>query len=433
MKKISLLMALPLAIGACFTSCKDDTQPRLEIPTEFVLNTPSMADQTYIFRDDENYKNLNDITFTVSQPNYGVGVTPAYYVQLAKSEDDFTAWDEAMAEATENGETLDPNKVLDAEGLPLAYALNFSTQQAIITLDGVTFCDGVNAIYGLDEDNYNGETKEVAVRVHASLPNAPQSEIWSNVIVIKVSSYIPVKAPGKLYLIGAPQGDWDINNGYAVLDETGIGTKVYYGNIFIPAGQFQFRFYSQLGDWESFSVGSQDEDNPVDIAFNADGVYEGAVFMGVEVGDKKGKGSWQDASWTGGNVEITIDLKEKTIVMKKAPTKKVYIVGACNGWKVDSDALAIEENPSGSNIYSGVCNIPAGEFTFRFYTALGDWDAGSIGAGEADEDFAISMAGGSYAGTCMAGKGKWADAAWAGGDVLITLDLNQNLVTFEKQ
>ena len=171
-------MALPLAIGACFTSCKDDTQPRLEIPTEFVLNTPSMADQTYIFRDDENYKNLNDITFTVSQPNYGVGVTPAYYVQLAKSEDDFTAWDEAMAEAAENGETLDPNKVLDAEGLPLAYALNFSTQQAIITLDGVTFCDGVNAIYGLDEDNYNGETKEVAVRVHASLPNAPQSEIW---------------------------------------------------------------------------------------------------------------------------------------------------------------------------------------------------------------------------------------------------------------
>ena len=92
-------MALPLAIGACFTSCKDDTQPRLEIPTEFVLNTPSMADQTYIFRDDENYKNLNDITFTVSQPNYGVGVTPAYYVQLAKSEADFTAWDEAMAEA----------------------------------------------------------------------------------------------------------------------------------------------------------------------------------------------------------------------------------------------------------------------------------------------------------------------------------------------
>ena len=33
-------MALPVLLGACFTSCKEDTQPRLEVPTEFVLNTP---------------------------------------------------------------------------------------------------------------------------------------------------------------------------------------------------------------------------------------------------------------------------------------------------------------------------------------------------------------------------------------------------------
>lgn len=29
MKKISYLMALPVLLGACFTSCKEDTQPRL--------------------------------------------------------------------------------------------------------------------------------------------------------------------------------------------------------------------------------------------------------------------------------------------------------------------------------------------------------------------------------------------------------------------
>lgn len=427
-------MALPLAIGACFTSCKEDTQPRLEIPTEFVLNTPSMADQTYVFRDDENYQNLNDITFTVSQPNYGLGVTPTYYVQLAKSEADFAAWADALSEAKANGEEVDPNEILGPDELPLAYALNLSTQQAVINVDGVTFCDGVNAIYGLDADNYNHETKDVWVRIHASLPNAPQSEIWSNAINIKVSSYIPVKEPGKLYLIGAPEGNgWDINGDQMYLDETGIATGIFYGTLFIPAGQFQFRFYSQLGDWESFSVGSQDADNPIDIEFDADGVYEGPIFMGIKKSDSKGKGSWQDNSWTGGNVEITINTKEMTIVMKKAPVKKVYLVGACNGWNIDSDALYIEENPSGSNIYKGVCNIPAGQFQFRFYTALGNWDENSVGAGEPDEDFNISMASGTYSGSCMPGKGKWNDGAWAGGDVLITLDLGQNLVTFEKQ
>lgn len=424
-------MALPLAIGACFTSCKDDTQPRLETPTEFVLNTPSMADQTYIFRDDENYKNLNDITFTVSQPNYGVGVTPTYYVQLAKSEADFTAWDQAMADAAENGETLDPNSVLDAQGLPLAYALNFSTQQAIITLDGVTFCDGVNALYGLDDDNYNGETKDVAVRVHASLPNAPQADIWSNSILIKVSSYIPVKAPGKLYLVGAPEGNnWDINGDSMYLDETGIGTKVYYGNLFIPAGQFQFRFYSQLGDWESYSVGSQDDDNPVDIAFNAEGVYEGPVFMSMEVGDKKGKGSWQDSSWTGGNVEITIDLKEMTIVMKKAPSKRVYIIGDCSGWDINNDAMYLEETPAGSNIFKGSYNVEAGKFMLRIYTKLGDWGTNSIGAdGEGNPEITLPFNGPAV----VDSQANWTITGWAGGVVDFTFDMNSYTLEMQAQ
>lgn len=423
-------MALPLAISACFTSCKDDTQPRLENPTEFVLNTPSMADQTYIFRDDENYKNLNDITFTVSQPNYGIGVTPTYYVQLAKNEADFVDWDRAMEEAAVNGETLDANKVLDASGLPLAYALNFSTQQAIITLDGVTFCDGVNALYGLDADNYSGETLDVAVRVHASLPNAPQSEIWSNVVTIKVSSYIPVKAPGKLYLIGAPQGDWDINNGYDELNETGIGTKVYYGNIFIPEGKFLFRFYSQLGDWESWSVGAQDEDNPVDISFNDEGVYEGKVYMGVEQGDKKGKGSWQDTSWSGGNVEITIDLKEMTIVMKKAPAKKVYIIGDCSGWDINNDAMYLEETPAGSNIFKGSYNVEAGKFMLRIYTVLGDWGKGSIGAeGEGNPEIALPFNGPAV----VDSQANWTISGWAGGMVDFTFDMNSYTLEMQAQ
>lgn len=430
MKKISLLMALPLAMSACLTSCVEDTQPRLETPTEFVLNTPPMAGETYVFRADEEYKNLNDITLTVSQPNYGVGVVPTYYVQLSKSEEGFKAWSLAMAEATDNGEELDPNKVLDAEGLPIAYALNLSTQQAVIQIDGSLFCDGVNALYGIDADNYSPDPLPVAVRVHAVLPNAPQSEIWSNVINLKVSTYVPVKEPGKLYLIGKP-GGWDINSDKLVLNETGIATKIYYGNVFIPADEFTFRFYSQLGDWESYSIGSQDEDKAIDIAFNSEGLYEGSVSMSTAVGDKNGKGSWNVADWPGGNVEITVNLKDMTITMKKSEGKKIYAIGNFQGWDINKDNCALLETPAGSNIYEGTFDIadPSAGVEFALYTALGDWESNFLGPEEGKENF--SVAAGPYIGTIQDRKANFKCESWSAAQMKVTADLNSYTITIE--
>lgn len=429
MKKISSLLALPLLMGVAFTSCVEDTQPRLDVPTEFKLNTPTMANETYIFRDDAEYKNLNDITFTVSQPNYGLGVTPVYTVQLAKSAEEFQTWDNAMAEAAGKGENPDANSILGADNLPVAYTLNLSTQQAVINVDGTVFCEGVNTLYGFDMDNYNHETVNVAVRVHAALPNAPQSEIWSNPIELKVSSYIPVKEPGKLYLIGAPSG-WDINNESMYLNETGIGTKIYHGNVFINEGDFQFRFYSALGDWESFSVGSQDADNPVDISFNSEGIYEGPVAMGVEKGDKKGKGSWQDTSWKGGNLEITINLKEMTVVMQKAAGKKIYAIGNFQGWDINKDNCALEETPAGSNIYEGTFDVdPAAGVEFGIYTELGNWDANVLGPEEGKEQF--SVAAGPYVGTIQARKANFKSNGWTATKMKLSVDLNSYTITIE--
>lgn len=425
-------MALPLAMGACLTSCVEDTQPRLETPTEFILNTPSMADQVYVFRADENYKNLNDITLTVSQPNYGIGVVPTYYVQVSKSEEDLAMWDELMAESSASGDEIDPNAILGEDGLPLAYALNLSTQQAVINIEGSVFCDGVNAVYGIDADNYTQDALPVAVRVHASLPNAPQSEIWSNAVNLKVSTYVPVKEPGYLYLIGKPQaGDgWDINSDELYLRETGIATKIYYGNIFIPADKFQFRFYSQLGDWESFAVGSQDDDNPIDIAFDSEGVYEGPVYMGVSVGDKLGKGSWQVPNWPGGNVEITINLKDMTIKMEKSAGKQIYAIGNIQGWDINSDKCALLEIPAGSNIYEGTFDIddPA-NVEFALYTALGDWENNFLGPEDGKETFTV--AGGPYIGTIENRKANFKSENWPTSKMKVTVDLNSFTIEIE--
>ena len=402
--------------GVAFTGCKEDTQPRLETPTEFILNTPPAADQLYIFRADDKNNSLNDITFTVSQPNYGVATTPDYQVQLAKCEEDFATWDKMVADNNyEDGEYTGP------DGLPLVVTLDPPVTSAIITVSGNVFCEGVNAIYGFNEENYNGEEVQVAVRVHAWIPNANVSSIFSNVILLpRVSSYIPISAPGVLYLVGQPQG-WNISSSDMVLNETEIGSKIYHAMYEIKAGEFQFRFYRALGDWETNSIGSQVEDNPVDIALEG-GVYEGECV--------DGKGSWQVSDWGGGMVDMIVNLNDMTVTFKSmTDAREIYIIGACSGWDINSKAMVLKETQLGSNIYSGTYNINAGEFQFKIYTELGDWDSNVFGSTEdgSDQNVDVTVP---YNGPAYPGKGNWNVPTWNGGEVTITLDLNDNQISF---
>ena len=61
------MTAVLFIMGIAFTSCKEDTQPRLEKPTEFVLNTPPMASQTYVLHESDGQS--SEIVLTVSQPD----------------------------------------------------------------------------------------------------------------------------------------------------------------------------------------------------------------------------------------------------------------------------------------------------------------------------------------------------------------------------
>ena len=46
MNKLHIFGMMALAMVS-FTSCEDDTDPKLQEPTEFVLNTPPFATQLY--------------------------------------------------------------------------------------------------------------------------------------------------------------------------------------------------------------------------------------------------------------------------------------------------------------------------------------------------------------------------------------------------
>lgn len=238
-------MMLAALFSLTFTSCKEDTQPRLQQPTDFVLNIPPMAENLYELKAD------GTVEFTVSQADYGLATTPLYQVEVAKSDAEDAEW----------------------------VAVESTTTLAKISCPGEAFAMAVCNAYGYDSnETFSDEVIPVFVRVHSWIPNAEYSSIYSNVIELKqVKPYFAIKLPRTIYLVGDCQG-WSIGDGSWPLIETAAESNVYEGIYTIEAGKFQFRFYSALGDWENNSIGAQDEDATVDISFT-DGVYEASGIL----------------------------------------------------------------------------------------------------------------------------------------------------------
>lgn len=429
-------MALLAVAG--LSSCVADEEPKLQKPTEFVLNTPPMANQLYVFDCDAMGNSLNDITFTVSQPNYGgVATTPTYTVQVARSIEDFAKWD-AEQNAPETPDTPDTPEGdgSRADELPLTTMVDFSDTKAVLTIDGEKFCSAVNTIYGLTLANAKDAPHPVAVRVLASIANASYADIWSNPIEINVRSYVKPVAD-KIWIIGQCSG-WNITSEAMPLTEDAIGSKVYVGDYTIKAGEFQFRFYDVLGNWDHFSIGSQVEDNPIKLTDATGAEITSLPEEGItlpclqEVGGVNPKGSWEITGWQGGKVHFVVDLNTNTVTLTPGQAKKIYLVGAPQGWGINSEAMALTEQEEGSDIYQGTFDIAAGDFQFRFYSKLGDWETNSLGSQEADAPVEISVGGSGYTGAVVNGKGSWQDPSWPGGKCQITVDLKKMEVTFLK-
>lgn len=285
MKKIIFLMAAAAMAGGMLTSCKEDTQPRLEKPTEFVLNTPPTANEILILA--QNEEEGSTVNFTVSQPNYGLGTPTHYEVQLSYTPD--------FAEM---------------------YAIPTVNTQAKIEVEAKEFAVGMNYLNGIreegDSDKFTGDPRQVYVRVRAYIPNCDYSSILSNVISVWAKPYFVVSVPAQIFMVGdASPAGWSQDEVGYVLDESenGIGSNIFSGTFYIAAGKATFRFYSKLGDWENNSIGTQNEDKAIAFKGFPDGVgseLETDVVVGKA--EKEGKGSWSFPDWPGGEMKITIDL-----------------------------------------------------------------------------------------------------------------------------
>lgn len=291
MKKFGKIILGLFGTLLAFTACNSpmDENPVYQTPTTFVLNEPALADQ-YI-----ELTPTSTVNLTCSQPDYGYAAVASYYVQVSLTED-FAKFEEVNA---------DPITKCDMHVSAEEIA------QGICKLRGVT-----------SEDNYTDEpAREVYFRLHAKIAAVEGSDILSNVVKMnKVKGYFALKVPGYIYMVGQPEGwsgptagnkehyaEWRLFEA-----DDAIGSKIYSATFDIPADKFQLRFYTALTGWDADAYGIQVEDNPLDIALDASGVYKGALV--------KGKGSFQLPGWTGGKVQMTVDMSnagKMTVTFKK--------------------------------------------------------------------------------------------------------------------
>lgn len=294
MKKTAIFFAM-LAGVLAVSSCKQNTEPRLEPATEFVLNTPALATQYFNLEDEGSTLSLD-----WSQPNWGVSLVASYNVQMSFSKD-FTAYE------------ADGQSYAAVYDLPDTYTACNATISAEQVAVGMCSLRGIRT----DADYTDEPARSVYFRVVASVPGVEGTEIISNVVeYTQLKGYCAVPSPGRVFLVGAPEG-WkgpDAVNAdhYAAWalseDIDAIGSKVYYGTFNIPAGSAMFRFYTALTGWDNDSYGSQVDDNALDFAFTNNEFQSKVV---------KGKGSFNFPDWTtDGVMDMTLNMKDMQIIIK---------------------------------------------------------------------------------------------------------------------
>lgn len=188
MKKI-LTSALLLMSGMCFfTACEDDrdSNPTIQQPTTFVLNTPSYATS------DIDLKSSNELRFTCSQPDYNYTAAVTYKLQLSLTNSFTISFDEA-----------------EEEQIPDYAVVDESYNTCNIVTDASLFAKGVMQLGQWEEEAVPAKQK-VQVRLVASVG---EYIIASNVVDVNVVPYfveLTNALPQLWYFVGnGAVGNWD--------------------------------------------------------------------------------------------------------------------------------------------------------------------------------------------------------------------------------
>lgn len=223
--KSALLVVMSLTL---MTACSDDndSNPSIQTPTEFKLNTPALVNTPI------DLANSSKIMLTCSQPNYGYTASVQYTVQVAT--------DENMTDAVELSETSSSAKV-EINAASLASALtNIYVEKGKTEAD---FPMDVKAYFRLKANivTSNGNVVE-------------GTEILSNVVSLNnihlLFSLPPVNLPSHVYAVGS-FCDWKWDNCFDMVQVYGTD-NTFWRLVYIDDSGIKF---NSAAEWNGSEVG----------------------------------------------------------------------------------------------------------------------------------------------------------------------------------
>lgn len=309
MKKKSLY-ALLLAGLAPFSACDSDrdSNPVLQEPTAFVLNTPAYANTTY------DLANSTTLELTCSQPDFGYTAPAIYSVEVSLTQD--------FAEPV----------LLDTKYTTAKMAVDASEVAVAAT--------NMHVAQGKLEDDFP-IVAPLYVRVTASLNSATETitSITSNTITLSSVrtefALPPVKLPTELHLIGA-FCNWEWGKSAEMIPCYDGTTGTFWRMVYLPADGFKFNTATAWDGGEVGFAGCTVVDN-----YNA-GVADVDGNIGI------GKSGWYlvviRSAINGRNVDYTVEINEPAVWLIGGVVKDGGAWDECmEGWKFTVPASADED------------------------------------------------------------------------------------------
>lgn len=240
--------------------------------------------------------------------------------------------------------------------------------------------------------------------------------------------------PEEAYIVGAMNG-WQTPNVWTsfdnyVLHRDAANPYLFSGDFVIPADKMEFKIFTDKVNWDFSNLYLGTFEPGKNVYNNSPATYYLATGNNTD--------NIRCYNWLGGTAHIAYNAADNTVVISGAsqPGKPeypdaIYLIGAPQGWTIsDGSCVLMPNTDSVDPIYEGTFNIPAGSAMFRFYTALGNWDANSIGYKTADSPTDLTFDE-TLTTDWVWGKGSWNFPDWQGGRMKITLNYLDQTVTFE--
>lgn len=361
-----------LALGALavlgMTACQDDKDPVISTATEFVLNTPPMADQTLVLSPDGTY------TFSVSQPNYGLTLAPTYGLEVSLKPD-FTAYAEGSY----------VNSIGEEVEIPASVVIPVESQiQAVLTVKQSNLASAICAMRGIgNADDYEDlGPMPLYVRANSIVGNSPSTYIESNVVELKyVQAYCSIEANvdmDVLWTPGAPNG-WSFDS---CMQIPASDENVYEGYLAVD-GDFKFTHNPDWSNPGNYGAGqlAQAEDGTwtgelVENGGNFSGIASGLYYVIVNITNPGAA-----------NDEVVGDVK-------LIPITSVGIIGGFNGWDLGT---LVEMTPMDGYSTWKAEGVDLGSDGWKF-TMNHAWDYNLGGADGSDNMLNLQQNGGNLAG-----------------------------------